>query len=124
MHAIEIGSTRYTTVYAMDEPGTGGACHRYDVEPSTPEGTTPDSPTPLFAFVHFQNGPVAEAGVNGCHHEDLLAIVIHRLQGFQAGPYACWENAAALTNLEQALNLLNSRTADRERRGVEGTSAV
>ena len=124
MHAIEIGSTHFTTVYAMDEPGAGGACHRYDVVPSTPEGTPPMPHQPLFAYVHFQDGPIAEAGVNGCHHEDLLAILIHRLQGLQAGPYSCRENAAALRKLEQALNLLNSRTAARQRRGVEGTSAV
>ena len=122
MHAVEIGSTRFTTVYAVDEPGAGGACHRYDVVPSTPKGPPLDAP--LYAYVHFQDGPIAEAGVNGCHHEDLLAIVIHRLQCFQAGPYSCRENAIAITKLEEALHWLNHRTAARQRRGVEGTSAI
>ena len=49
------------------------------------------------ATVLFQDGPVAEVGVNGCHNEDLIAIVIDRLQHFQRGDFACRENALALT---------------------------
>jgi hypothetical protein len=56
--------------------------------------------------------------------EDLLAIVIHRLQGFQTGPFKCRENALALTKLEEALHWLNHRTARRVSRGVEGMNVV
>lgn len=74
--------------------------------------------------VHFQNGPIKETGINGVMDENLIAIVIDRLQGFQTGPYASRENALALTHLETAMLWLNRRTALREARGVEGTHKV
>jgi hypothetical protein len=67
---------------------------------------------------------VKEFGVNGCHQEDLLAIVIDRLRSFQAGPFACRENALALTKIEEAMHWLNHRTSERKNRGVEGTNAI
>ena len=122
MQQLDIGSAHSTTVWVMDDVGPGGAHHRYEITPSAAAPTVLEVMIPI--SVQFQYGPVGEAGVNGGHHEDLLAIVIHRLQCFQAGPYACHDNALALTYLKIALQCLNHRTADRERRGVEGTSAV
>ncbi|KVR99176.1 hypothetical protein WK29_30460 [Burkholderia vietnamiensis] len=72
----------------------------------------------------FQNGPIAEAGVNGITQEVLLAIVADRLRSFQAGPYACRENALALTKIEEAQHWLQQRTIARMRRGVEGTHTL
>ncbi len=72
----------------------------------------------------FQNGPINEAGVNGITHEALLAILIDRLRGFQAGPFKSKANACALTHMEEALMWLNQRTLERMRRGVEGTHKV
>ena len=57
-------------------------------------------------------------------NEDLIAIVIDRMQGFQSGQFKCRENAVALTKLEEALMWLRKRTQDREDRGVEGTSTI
>jgi hypothetical protein len=51
----------------------------------------------------------------------LLAVVIHRLKTFQAGPLACPWNGAAVDHLEQALEALHTRTRERLARGVEGT---
>lgn len=120
---LEIGSHRFTKVICTDKPGAGGACHEYDVVKADYDSEAVDrvqhSP---YAVVRFQNGPIKEAGVNGCFQEDLLAIVIDRLEHFQAGDYACRENALALTKCEEALQWLNSRTAGRQKRGVEGTS--
>lgn len=96
----------------LDEPGAGGANHQYLVQ--LPAGG-PDY------YITFQNGPIAENGVNGLTQEVLLAIVIDRLQAFQKGPYACRENALALTKLEEAKHWLFSRTLERMARGVEGT---
>ncbi|MCK5607171.1 hypothetical protein KAR91_35130 [Candidatus Pacearchaeota archaeon] len=62
-----------------------------------------------------------EHGVNGCHHEDLIAIVIDRLKSFQQGVFICRENALAITKLEEAVHWLRHRTNDRINRGVEGT---
>lgn len=96
-----------------DEPGQGGANHHYHVF-----GGLVDE------VIFFQNGPIAEFGVNGLTHEVLLAIVADRLRSFQAGPYACKANACALTHIEEALHWLQQRTIERMRRGVEGTHTV
>jgi len=37
--------------------------------------------------VSFQDGPVKETGINGIHNEDLLVIVLDRLEGFQRGQF-------------------------------------
>jgi hypothetical protein len=115
---IEIGSKKYTQVFAIDEPSIGGnACHKYSV-------STTKEPSVIVGQVNFQDGPIKEAGVNGVMNEDLLAMVIDRLQGFQNGDYKCRENAVAITKLEEALMWLRKRTQDREDRGVEGTSSI
>ena len=77
-----------------------------------------------FAEIKFQTGPVKEAGVNGCFIPDLLLIALTRLQEFQQTPYACRENACAITKIEEAVMWLRKRTLDRQARGVEGTSGV
>jgi hypothetical protein len=117
-------------ITVMDEPGQGGACHRYDItgfDTSTnPSATAPDGYKSSFSrvIIAFQNGPLQEVGnVNGISQETLLAIVIDRLRSFQNGAYACRENALALMHIEEALMWLQKRTQDRLRRGVEGTLA-
>jgi hypothetical protein len=102
-------------ITVMDEPGAGGAHHHYAVDVDGSENGLD---------VHFQNGPIAEAGVNGVTQEVLLAIVIDRLQCFQAGPYACKENGEALGYCLMALDWLKTRTRARMERGVEGTRAL
>lgn len=96
----------------LDEPGSGGANHRYQIG----IGRT------FRTLIEFQNGPINEVGNNGLTNEALLAIVIDRLQGFQSGPFKCRENAVALTKLEEAMMWLQKRTRERMARGVEGTS--
>ena len=108
------GTLGNTVIFIIDEPGHGGACHEYRI---APEG----EPTE-FAKISFQNGPVKEYGMNGCTQEDLLKIVIHRLECFQSGSFACEENAWALKECKEALRWLNQRTETRIQRGVEGTN--
>ena len=100
-------------ITVMDAPGAGGANHHYAVDVAGSENGLD---------IHFQNGPIAEAGINGVTQEVLLAIVADRLRSFQAGPYSCKENAVALTHIETAMLWLHKRTWDRMARGVEGTS--
>lgn len=76
--------------------------------------------TPL--KVHFQEGPIKENGVNGVCNEDLIAMVICRLEHFNKSEFSCRENAMAITKLEEALLWLRKRTIGRENRGVEGTN--
>lgn len=74
--------------------------------------------------IHFQEGPIFDCGVNGVNNEDLINMVIERLECFQRSPYACRENAIAITKLEEALLWLRKRTEGRVQRGVEGTSKL
>lgn len=120
MRKVNIGSSNFTEVLCLDEPGQGGACHEYIVAFAKGVDVPGDESPP--AEVRFQNGPIKEFGVNGCHHEDLLAIVIDRLRSFQSGEFACRENALALTKLEEATHWLNRRTTERKNQGVEGTN--
>lgn len=122
MRKLGIGSNRFTEILVLDEPGQGNACHEYEVCPVS--GDVPALDGGYFAKVSFQNGPVKENGINGCHQEDLLAIVIDRLRSFQSGDFACRENALALTKLEEAMHWLNHRTNERMKRGVEGKNIV
>ncbi len=117
MRTLEIGTRKYTEVKVLDEPGQGNANHEYKVY-KTGSGELSDG----LCLISFQNGPIKEAGVNGVMNEDLIAIVIDRMRGFQSGDFACRDNALALTKLEEALMWLRNRTNDREARGVEGTN--
>jgi hypothetical protein len=75
----------------------------------------------LVGNVHFQEGPILEAGVNGVCNEDLIAMVICRLEHFNQSEFKCRENSMAITKLEEALLWIRKRTMGREQRGVEGT---
>lgn len=114
-------------IEVTDVPGAGGANHRYEISgfdtSHNPSSKDLHGYVSSFArhIVLFQNGPIPEVGVNGVTHEALLAIVADRLRSFQAGPYACSENAHALAKLEEAQEALHSRTRARMARGVEGT---
>ena len=97
-------------INVVDPPGPEGANHRY--EAFLPDGTA--------YCIDFQNGPINEVGINGLTQEVLMAICVDRLRSFQAGPFACRENAVALTKLEESLMWLHKRTRNRIARGVEG----
>lgn len=116
-------------ITVLDEPGAGGASHHYSVTGFDTEGNAAASVDGYVSSfsrlpIIFQNGPINESGVNGITQEVLLAIVVDRLRSFQAGPYACPENALALSKIEEAQHWLLSRTGARMARGVEGTHTV
>jgi hypothetical protein len=96
-----------------------GAPHHFRVVTKDPENSEE-----LLSEVHFQEGPVNEVGINGLMNEDLIAMVIRRLECFNRGPYACRENDKAIEKLEEAMMWLNKRTVDRRKRKVEGTHKV
>ncbi len=110
-----------TEVRVVDEKGQGNANHEYQIVGSNP--IPPDNVAgKVLGTVSFQNGPIKEFGVNGVTNEDLLAIVVDRLRGFQSGDYACNANQHALAHAENAFTALLERTTEREKRGVEGTN--
>lgn len=111
-------TSKYTEVW-HEEPDDMkyNAPHHFQVRPSG------DS-LEILSEVEFQEGPIKECGVNGVMNEDLIAMVICRLEHFQKSDFACRENALAITKLEEALLWLRKRTMGRENRGVEGTHKV
>lgn len=105
---------------ATDEPGSGGANHRYEVSGFNTLNNDSSLSTYDEIEILFQNGSIADKGVNGLTQEVLLAIIIDRLKAFSNGPYPSKETACALTHLQEALMWLQQRTRDRIARGVEG----
>ena len=75
--------------------------------------------------ISWQNGPLGRGAdrkePNGAFVESVIAAAAGRLEFYQSSKFECAENAAALDHLKAALKILNDRTADRERRAVEGT---
>lgn len=107
-------------VYAVDEPGNGGANHRYEII-SSPEKENPEQF--VDTTIQFQNGPRHQWGsMLGVLDTDLLEIVRDRLNGFQQGEFATRENAIALTHIEEALLWMNKRVEERIERNVLGTN--
>ncbi len=116
------GLNEALSVTALDEPGSGGANHKYLI--TLPDWTRdPDGANPRHVWdLDFQNGPIASsADFNGLTNEALLAVLIDRMRGFQSGPFKSRENACALTHMEEALMWLQKRTRERMARNVEGT---
>jgi hypothetical protein len=69
----------------------------------------------------IQNGPIKEAGKNGCQITELIAVA-HRMISELNKKFPCRENAMTITKLDEALMWQEKRTKDREKRNVEGTS--
>lgn len=112
-------TNKYTEVYHENENEiVFNAPHHFTV--FTAKGQGPK----VLADVNFQKGPIKENGVNGVCNEDLIAMVICRLEHFQKSEYSSQDNALAITHLEDALLRLRKRTMGREKRGVEGSSIV
>lgn len=128
-HVVNEANDRLV-IEVVDRPGPGGAPHRYEITGFDTK-TNPSSWDPLGYQVSysrvimlFQNGGIAEAGVNGITHEVLIAILIDRLECFQKGPYASQYNLKALWHLNCAQMTLKQRTLDRMEQGIEGTMQV
>lgn len=100
-------------IFTADEQGNGGAHHHYRLVHGDTE-----------THLKFQNGGVSEVGANGITEAQLIAILIHRLEAFQSGPFRSRENAITITKLEEALMWQQQRTMNRMRKGIEGRSVV
>lgn len=88
---------------------------------------TPEGIGTYEQVIKFQDGPVKEVGVNGIQNEDLLSILIDRLEYLQemnGGSHACEENEDSLALLKATLRRQVIRTQCRQERGIEGTSQI
>lgn len=89
----------------------------------------PEKPGQTIQFIEKSTDPsgigVGDDGVtlytmnDGTTNEDMLAVLIDRMQYLQA-KFPCRENAIVITKLEESLMWLEKRTADRKKRNVEG----
>jgi len=111
-HEIE-GWPRDVTCHVLKDADVGGADSVYVLQVTG--GKT--EPTVL----DFQRGPTKEVGFNGLTNEVLLAVVVDRLDAFQAGPYPCDENFEAARHCKGVLTALKQRKARRITQGTAGT---
>ena len=78
--------------------------------------------------IRWQNGPLGRdeslIEPNGAFVEGVIQAALLRLQYYETTKFKCWQNAGAIAYLQDALGMLEARTADREERGVEGTYVV
>lgn len=117
--------TQNYTKILHEDPFKFNAPHLFKVIKAEPEATGKHKGQhEVVGIVHFQEGPIKENGVNGVANEDLLGMVLCRLESFQKSEYKCRENAEAIKCLEKTLGWLRKRTNARIARKVEGTSKV
>lgn len=94
-----------------DEPSNGGASHYYEANINGLQVAT----------MQFQMGPRNDPNSTpGLTEAACLAMMIDRLKGFQAGPFACRENSIIITKLEECLHWTKARADERAKRGVLG----
>ncbi len=95
----------------------GGASHEYACSMDVENNGYIRS----LAHIQFQHGPRLEKdSTPGVTDAALLAILIDRYEGFQAGPFACVENDAALKLMQAALSSMRNRANKRAVQGVLG----
>lgn len=102
-------------VLATDPVGPGGAHHDYIVQHRETGA--------VVATVGYQRGPrYDETSRLGLLDEHMLAIVAHRMECFQAGPFSSESNAKVLALINEARAELEARAQERAKRGVLGTN--
>jgi hypothetical protein len=112
-HIDPFGAADIGIVCDDTDPNAGGASHHY--EGQIGEG--------LVIMVRFQHGPRgADGKLTGAIDAALAAILIDRLECFQAGPFAHESNDRALACFRTGLDILRSRAAERKARGVLGVN--
>jgi hypothetical protein len=82
-----------------------------------------DAKGQVLQFIHkvpvSEGSPELKTQCDGTTNEEVLEVVINRMNSMQA-KFPCRENAIVVTKLEECLMWLNKRTADRQKRNVEG----
>jgi hypothetical protein len=78
--------------------------------------------------IRWQDGPLNRGAdrlePNGAFVEGVIAAALDRLEFYQSSKFKCDLNAKTIICLESALKCCEQRTADREKREVEGTHAI
>ncbi len=76
-----------------------------------------------FISIKFQNGLPPDVGINGVRAEDVIDVLIAKLEAYQHGNLACKENEQALDSLQIARDALVRRRQRRQLQGVYNTLA-
>ena len=97
---------------AQQEAADGSPAH---VELFAHENETHRGP---FGYIKFQLGPLPVVGPNGVYIEDVIAVLVERLDGFQQGAFACHENDMAIRMLGHAQDQLRQRKNRRTAAGL------
>lgn len=84
--------------------------HQYEVNNSKGEP---------FGVMPFIDKTDSENHVEGTTTEEVLDVLIDRINTLN-NRFPCKENGICLNHLQEARKILDARTADRKRRGVEG----
>jgi hypothetical protein len=71
----------------------------------------------------IQNGPIKEVGLNGCDVSTIIEAASLIVEGLNK-QFPCDENHKAIRSLNNALDWLEERKINREKRQVEGRSIV
>lgn len=117
MRTIHIDANGLTVRHFGAKASEKGRRYVIEYRPPLASGQVTSYPTKI---IEFQHGPVSASGINGLTNEALLAILIHRTEVLDmqhASPY----NTAAINHMRAAMDAFNTRTAEREARGVAGT---
>lgn len=77
-----------------------------------------------YVWIQFQDGPRQENGINGCLIEDVINVLLARLEDYQKTKFNCHENDMAITKLTEGRLWLEERTRARVERGVEGKNII
>ena len=113
-HWVGVHGTKIQTVQWEDGDGNpvGGSADFY-------HGNEDSHGWPFVESFRFQEGVISK-GVNGLMIEDLIQVLIDRLNYFQKSQFSSDFNAEAVQHLGRAYDSLMKRRYDRERRGVLG----
>ena len=114
----EIGGFRVMTERTIDKDGIVDWVKTDDMRKEMPIFV--DQNVNMISF-RMQNGPIKEVGRNGCQVDTLIhaaRAIVSKLNE----KFSCESNEVCIEYLDNAIGALESRTKDREQRGVEGTN--
>lgn len=78
-----------------------------------------DNKSPDYLKIAIQNRPIKEVGENGAQVRDIIEFTARLIESFDEA-VSCEENRQIIDHLAECTKLIDQRTADRQKRGVEG----
>lgn len=100
----EVYSSQQGTIKALatDQPSSDGTHHHYRIGYAPTFG----APSIDLGMIKFQDG---SAQVNGVSDLAVLNVVADHIEGFDKGPFRCYENQQAAAHIREAIRWLKNR---------------